>query len=48
MTVEEAINYLQNIEDKDVMLMIDCSYCGHGNQLVKIVEAVILCSEESK
>lgn len=48
MTVKQAIEFLSNLPDKSIMLMIDCPHCGRGNQLAKISEAVILSSHEEK
>jgi hypothetical protein len=47
MTVKEAIKLLQAMPDKEMKLMIDCPYCGKGNQLVSITECVVLASEEA-
>jgi hypothetical protein len=47
MTVKQAIKFLEQLPDKDVMLMVDCPYCGRGAQLDKIFEAVILQSKEA-
>ncbi len=47
MTVREAIKYLNALPDKELMLMVDCPYCGRGAQLAKIFEAVILQSKET-
>lgn len=46
MTVHEAIEWLQKLPDKDIMLMVDCPHCGRGAQLDRIAEAVILHSKE--
>lgn len=48
MTVKQAIAFLSKLPDKSIELMIDCPYCGKGNQLAKIEEAVILKSEPAK
>jgi hypothetical protein len=48
MTVREAIEYLNTLPDKEIMLMVDCPHCGRGAQLAKIFEAVILQSEQSE
>ena len=42
MTVREAILFLSQLPDKEISMMIDCPYCGKGNQLAKMGEAVIL------
>jgi hypothetical protein len=44
MTVKEAIKLLEAMPDKELMLMIDCPYCGKGNQLSTISECVVLSS----
>ena len=46
MTVREAIDFLNSLPDKEMMLMVDCPHCGRGAQLEKIFEAVILQSTE--
>lgn len=46
MTVKQAIEWLQKLPDKEMMLMVDCPNCGRGAQLDKIFEAVILSSKE--
>jgi len=46
MTVKQAIKFLSKLPDKDMVLMVDCPHCGHGCQLAKIYEAVVLQSEE--
>lgn len=46
MTVQQAIDFLSKIDDKSIAMMIDCPYCGKGNQLDFIDEAVILGSEK--
>jgi hypothetical protein len=43
-TVKQAIEYLNSLPDKEIMLMVDCPHCGKGAQLAKIFEAVILQS----
>lgn len=48
MTVRQAIELLKKIGDKDMALMIDCPFCGHGNQLDFITECVVLQSRPSK
>ena len=45
MTVREAIAWLSKLPDKEIDMMIDCPYCGRGNQLARIDEAVILRGE---
>jgi hypothetical protein len=42
MTVQEAIDILTAMPDKAIALMIDCPYCGRGNQLAEISEYVVL------
>jgi hypothetical protein len=42
MTVRRAIELLEAMPDKGLMLMIDCPYCGRGNQLAEIAECVVL------
>ena len=44
MTVKEAISFLNELPDKDIEMLIDCPYCGRGNQLARVEEAVILRS----
>jgi hypothetical protein len=46
MTVKQAIKFLESLSDKSIELMVDCPYCGRGNQLAKIEEAVILRGSE--
>jgi hypothetical protein len=46
--VKEAIKFLQSLPDKEMLLMVDCPYCGRGAQLEKIFEAVVLQSEKPK
>lgn len=48
MTVEQAIKLLQKIPDKKLKLLIDCPYCGKGNQLVTIDDCVVLGSKKEK
>jgi hypothetical protein len=45
MTVQEAIEWLQKLPDKQIVMLVDCPYCGRGNQLSRIDEAVVLHSE---
>ena len=45
MTVQEAIDILQKFPDKEIVMMVDCPYCGKGNQLAAIDECVLLKSE---
>jgi hypothetical protein len=42
MTVKEAIKLLSLMPDKDLVILIDCPYCGQGNQLEKIDQCVLL------
>jgi hypothetical protein len=44
MTVKETIALLQKMPDHSLMMMIDCPYCGKGNQLDSIDECVVLGS----
>ncbi len=46
MTVQQAIEWLQKLPDKQIEMMVDCPHCGRGNQLAKIEEAVILRGEQ--
>jgi hypothetical protein len=46
LTVSQAIEWLQKLPDKTIMLMVDCPHCGRGAQLETIVEAVVLKSVE--
>jgi hypothetical protein len=46
MTVKEAIELLSKMPDKTLKLMIDCPYCGKGNQVATISECVVLASKE--
>lgn len=48
MTVKQAIEILQKISDKELKLMLDCPYCGKGNQLESIAECVVLAGKDSK
>lgn len=43
MTVEQAIEALQKVPDKQVMIMVDCPHCGRGSQLAEAFEAVAIC-----
>jgi len=45
LTVKEVIKLLEAMPDKEMTLMIDCPYCGKGNQLASVGECVILRSE---
>jgi len=42
MTVAQVIEFLSKIKDKNTAMMIDCPFCGHGNQLCRIDEVVLL------
>lgn len=44
MTVKEAILLLQKMPDDSVKLLIDCPFCGRGNQLESIDKCVVLGS----
>jgi hypothetical protein len=44
MTVKQAIKMLEAMPDKEMKVMIDCPYCGKGNQLSSINECVVLSS----
>lgn len=46
LTVREAIALLQAMPDKALKMMIDCPYCGKGNQLSAIHECVVLSSPQ--
>lgn len=48
MTVREAIEMLSNIDNKEMAMMIDCPYCGRGNQVEFIAECVILGNKKEK
>jgi hypothetical protein len=48
MTVAQAIKILQAMPDKQMKLMIDCPYCGKGNQLSSINECVVLSATEEE
>lgn len=48
MTVKEAIKLLQAMPDKEMKLMIDCPYCGKGNQLASIDECVVLSAPKDE
>lgn len=48
MTVKQAIEYLSKLPDKEMALMVDCPNCGHGHQLARIVEAVIMEGVQSE
>lgn len=48
MTVKQAIKLLSAMPDKNLMLMVDCPYCGRGHQLAKIEECVVLKSVVGK
>jgi len=43
-TVQEAIEALQKMPNKEIAMLVDCPYCGRGHQLEMIKEAVILQS----
>ena len=45
MTVKQGIKLLEAMPDKEMELMIDCPYCGKGNQLEAIFECVVLAGE---
>ena len=45
MTVREAIEWLEKLPDKEMMLMVDCPHCNRGYELAKISEVVILKSK---
>ena len=47
MTVKQAIKLLEAMPDKELKLMIDCPYCGKGNQLATISECVVLAAKVS-
>ena len=44
LTVREVIKLLEAMPDKEMAMMIDCPYCGKGNQLASIAECVVLRS----
>ena len=44
LTVREMIKLLEALPDKEMTMMVDCPYCGRGNQLASIVECVVLRS----
>jgi hypothetical protein len=44
LTVREVIKLLEAMPDKEMTMMIDCPYCGKGNQLASIAECVVLRS----
>jgi hypothetical protein len=48
MTVARVIKLLQAMPDKQMKVMIDCPYCGKGNQLSSINECVVLSSPQEK
>jgi hypothetical protein len=48
LTVREVIEILSKIEDKEVVMMVDCPHCGRGNQLAGVAECVLLRGEESE
>jgi hypothetical protein len=45
LTVKRAIELLQAMPDKEMKVLIDCPYCGKGNQLASITECVVLSSK---
>jgi hypothetical protein len=45
MTVQQVIAALSKMPDKSIKVLIDCPYCGKGNQLSKVDEFVVLASE---
>lgn len=48
MTVKQAIKMLEALPDKEMKVMIDCPYCGKGNQLSSIDECVVLSSPPAR
>ena len=46
MTVKEAIELLKKMPDKEVVILIDCPYCGRGSQLGKVDQCVLLESKK--
>jgi hypothetical protein len=48
MTVQEAIQLLSKMPDKDVAVLIDCPHCGRGCQLEKIDQCVLLESKPER
>jgi len=46
--VKDAIKILQKMPDHELEMMIDCPYCGKGNQLAAVEECVLLKSEPER
>jgi len=47
-TVKQVIKLLEAMPDKQMKIMIDCPYCGRGNQLSSVGECVILSSPKEQ
>ena len=45
LTVKQAIKLLSKIADKELRVLIDCPYCGKGNQISAITECVVLSAQ---
>ena len=45
MTVNEMIEILLKLPDKQMLLMVDCPHCGRGSQLAAVEECVVLKSK---
>ncbi len=44
LTVKEVIELLEAMPDKEIVLMVDCPFCGKGSQIASVAECVILRS----
>ena len=48
LTVKQAIALLSKLPDDSLRVLIDCPYCGRGNQITNVTECVVLESLEEK
>jgi predicted nucleic acid-binding protein len=46
MNVKEAIELLSKMPDKELVIMLDCPYCGKANELITVDEVAVLRSEK--
>lgn len=48
MTVKEVIAILQQLENFEVKLMIDCPHCGYSKEVKSITKIVLISGKEEK
>jgi hypothetical protein len=45
MTVRDVIEVLQRVPNKDIKVLLDCPYCGRGQQIRGLTEVVVIGGE---